>query len=117
FRGVAVETQFTLIDTAQEQLAFYGAVSMMFFGAIYYMVPRLTGRAWASPGLTVGHRLMVKAGLLILLASLGVGGWTQGVDLLNAKTSFTHILAHRNLCLLAGSVGNLILLGANLLLL
>ena len=61
FRGVAVETQFTFLSTAIEQLGIYGGVSMMFFGAIYYMVPRLTGAAWASPGLTAGHRVLVAS--------------------------------------------------------
>jgi cytochrome c oxidase cbb3-type subunit 1 len=117
FRSVAAETQFTLIDTAIEQLALYGAISMIFFGAIYFMLPRLTGRAWASSGLATGHRLLVKVGLVVLLVSLGVGGWTQGVDLLNPKTEFADIFGHLNLCLLAASAGQLVLLGANLLLL
>ncbi|HVS51450.1 MAG TPA: cbb3-type cytochrome c oxidase subunit I [Opitutaceae bacterium] len=116
FRGVAVETQFTVIDPALEQLALYGAISMLFFGAIYFMVPRLTGRAWTSSGLTLGHRFLVKIGLVILLVSLGVGGWTQGVDLLNAKTGFADILGHLNLCLLAASAAQLVLLAGNLLL-
>jgi cytochrome c oxidase cbb3-type subunit 1 len=117
FRGVAVETQFTLIPVAQEQLALYGAISMIFFGAIYFMVPRLTGRAWASPLLTVGHRFLVKAGVVVLVATLAVGGWTQGVDLLNPGTTFTDIVEHLNLCLLGATAAQLVLLAANLLLL
>jgi cytochrome c oxidase cbb3-type subunit 1 len=117
FRSVAVETQFTLLVSAQQQLALYGGISMIFFGAITFMVPSLTGVAWASSALSVGHRVTVKGGLLILLASLVVGGWTQAVDLLNAKTPFSDILGHLNLCLLAATAGQLVLLAANLLLL
>src|SRR5581483_10142425 len=41
FRGIAAVTQLTFFQTAQEQLALYGAASMMLFGGIYYMLPRL----------------------------------------------------------------------------
>jgi len=116
FRGIAVETQFTLFTTAQEQLALYGAVTMIFFGAIYFMLPRLTGRPWASSGLAVSHRLLVKVGLVLLLVTLAVGGWTQGVDLLNAKAVFPDILGHLNLCLLGATVAQVVLLLGNLLL-
>jgi cytochrome c oxidase cbb3-type subunit 1 len=115
FRHVAVETQFTLIPTAQQVLAFYGAATMMFFGAIYFMVPRITGRPWASSAFATGHRLLLKAGVLITVLALAVGGWTQGTDLLNAKVSFGDIFAHLNLCLLAVMVGQVVLLIANLL--
>lgn len=116
FRHVAVETQFTLVATAQQELALYGAISMIFFGGIYFMVPRLTGRPWASAGLATGHRLMVKLGVLLTIGGLAVGGWTQGSDLLNAKTPFADILGHLNLCLLIVVVGQAIALAANLLL-
>jgi cytochrome c oxidase cbb3-type subunit 1 len=117
FRSVAVETQFTFLATAQEQLALYGAISMIFFGAIYFMVPRLTGRPWASAGLATGHRLLAKAGVIAVIGGLAVGGWTQGSDLLNAKTPYAEILGHLNVTLLVVIVGQAVLLAANLLLL
>ena len=43
---------------------------MMFFGAIYYMVPRLTGNAWASTGLTAGHRVLVVFGVVVSVVTL-----------------------------------------------
>jgi cytochrome c oxidase cbb3-type subunit 1 len=117
FRGVAVDTQFTFFTVALEQLALYGGVSMIFFGAIYFMVPRLTGNAWASVGLTVGHRVMVTVGVLLLVVTLAVAGWSQGTDLLNAKTPFSDIIDHAKLPLLILSGAQLVLLGANILLL
>jgi cytochrome c oxidase cbb3-type subunit I len=117
FRGVALQTQFTFFDPALEQLALYGGLSMMFFGAIYYMVPRLTGRPWASAALVVGHRLVVTFGIVVLVVTLAVAGGTQGVDLLNAKTTFSDVFEHVRLSLLIASGAQLVLLGANLLLL
>jgi cytochrome c oxidase cbb3-type subunit 1 len=117
FRSIAAETQFTFLATAQEQLALYGGISMMFFGAIYFMVPRLTGRPWASAGLAIGHRFLVKMGVLLTVVGLAVGGWTQGSDLLNAKTPYADVLGHLNLSLVVVIVGQTITLAANLLLL
>ncbi len=117
FRGVAVETQFTLFYVALEQLGLYGAISMMFFGAIYFMVPRLTARPWASAALASGHRVLVMVGVLVLVAALAVGGWMQGDDLLDAKISFAQIFEHIRLPLLVATGAQLLLLGANLLLL
>jgi cytochrome c oxidase cbb3-type subunit 1 len=115
FRSVAVETQFTMVDAAQHQLAVYGGVSMMFFGAIYYMVPRLTGRAWSSSGLVVGHRLAAMVGVGLLVVSLAVAGWNQGSDLLDAKTAFADLAGHMGLPLLAAVAAQGLLLLGNLL--
>ena len=117
FRGVAVETQFTFVSNAVAQLGTYGAVSMMLFGAIYYMVPRLTGNAWASSGLTAGHSVLVIAGLVASVATLFVAGWTQGASLLNAKVPVSAIFGDVRLSLLMNSGAQIALIGANLLLL
>lgn len=117
FRSVAVETQFTFVGMALEQLALYGGVSMMLFGSIYFMVPRLTGHSWVSPVLTVGHRIIVSLGVIVLVATFAVAGWSQGVDLLDPKTSFSDILDHSRLPLLMLSGAQLVLLFGNTLLL
>ena len=67
FRGIAEQSQFTMLTAAVEQLGRYGGISMMFFGAIYYIVPRLTGTAWASGGLMMGHRALVLFGVAVLV--------------------------------------------------
>ena len=117
FRGVAVETQFTFFQAAIEQLGLYGAVSMLFFGAIYYMVPRLTGTVWASSGLAAGHRVLVIFGVAISVVTLAVAGLTQGSDLLNEKVAFADIFGRVRLSLLMNTFAQVLLLGANLLLL
>ncbi len=117
FRAIAVETQFTFLATALEQLGLYGGVSMLFFGAIYYMVPRLTGTTWASAGLGAGHRVLVIFGVVLSVVTLAVAGWTQGSALLDAKTTYAVIFGEVRLSLLINSGAQIILLGANLLLL
>jgi cytochrome c oxidase cbb3-type subunit I len=115
FRAVAVETQFTFLSTAIEQLGIYGGISMMFFGAIYYMVPRLTGTAWASSGLTSGHRILVGFGVAVSVVTFAVAGLTQGDDLLNARISISHIFQNIRLSLLLNTGAQLVLVGSNLL--
>lgn len=115
FHGVALATQFTFVAVAQRELALYGAISMIFFGAIYFALPRLTGRPWASGGLISGHRLLVTLGIIGLVVALAFAGWKQGADLLNAEKSFADILAGLRPVLLAVTAAQAVLLAANLL--
>jgi cytochrome c oxidase cbb3-type subunit 1 len=117
FRGIAVQTQFTFVTAAFEQLGAYGALSMMFFGGIYYMVPRVTGAAWASPAMVGGHRVLVISGVVLSIVTFTVAGLTQGGDLLDPRISLAHIFSSIRLSLLINSGAQLILLAANLLLL
>lgn len=116
FRGVAIETQFTLITPALETLGLYGAISMIFYGAITYMVPRVAGQAWSSAALLAGHRILVMVGILLLVVALTAAGWAQETALHDAKDSLGAILTGMKTWLLLATVANLILLGANFLL-
>lgn len=117
FRGVAAHSQFTFVTVALEQLTYYGAISMLFFGAIYYMVPRLTGRGWALPGLGAAHLVTAATGLVLALAALAVAGETQGTLLLEAKATYAEIFGRLSVPLMAHTGAQLVLLAANLLLL
>ena len=116
YRSVALVTQFTHFDAAQQQLALYGGFSLIILGCIYYAVPRLTGRAWASSGLATGHRVTVTLGVAGLVISLAMAGWLQGHDLNDPKISFAEIATHTRPWLLAVVAAQGLLLGANLLL-
>ncbi len=117
FRGVAAHTQFTLFDAALQQLGLYGALSMLFFGGIYYVLPRLAGHAWASGSLIGGHRVLVTAGIVISLVALAFAGNAQGEGLLNDKAGFGDILVKMRGALLANTAAQAMLLVANLMLL
>lgn len=117
FRSVAMESQFTFMATALEQLGLYGGISMMFFGAIYYMVPRLAGNAWASGALLSGHRVLVMSGVVASVITLAAAGWSQSAGLLDSSVSFSAIFGNLRLPLLLNTAAQFILLSANLLLL
>lgn len=117
FRVIAVQTQFTFLATALDQLGLYGAISMMFFGAIYYMVPRIVGAPWASGAMVTGHRISVIIGILMLVGGLAAAGMMQAGDLLNPKASFADIIARIRTPLLLVTGAQMVLISANLLLL
>jgi len=116
FRAVAMETQFTFLSTALEQLGLYGGISMMLFGALYFMTPRLAGEGWASSSLVTGHRVLAGLGVLLLVATLAVAGWTQASDLLDAKVPFGDIVSHLRVALMLNTAAHGMLLTANLFL-
>ena len=115
-RSFAVITQFTYFTQAQQQLALYGGVSMLFFGALYFAVPRLTGKTWASAALIGGHASTAILGVLLLVISLGVAGWTQGQALLKPAVTFPEIAAATRPWLLLATAAYAVLLVGNLML-
>ncbi len=116
-RGVAEVTQFTHFDEAQQTLAFYGAISMMLLGGIYYALPRLTGRPWAWAGAVRAHLVLTAAGIVVLVAALAIGGVVQGRDLNEPAVTFAEIATHTHPWLLLASLAQAVLLLGNLLLL
>ncbi len=116
-RGVAEVTQFTHFDEAQQTLAFYGAVSTMLLGGIYYALPRLTGRPWAWAGLVRAHLILTSAGIVVLVAALAIGGVIQGRDLNEASVTFAEIAADTRPWLLLASLAQAALLLGNVFLL
>lgn len=114
-RGVAVATEWTLLDAAQAQLAVYGAATFILLGAIYFAVPRILGRAWASSGCVTGHWVLSLVGLLISVVALAGGGWTQSKELADAHVAFADITAHLSPWLLVAAAGQAVLLLGNLL--
>lgn len=89
-RGPASITQFTYFQQAQLQLSL-ASFSLIIFAAIYYLAPRLYGAAWPSSALVRAHYLASLIGLAVLVTSLAVAGWRQGVALGDAEVSFIEI--------------------------
>jgi len=116
-RGVAEVTQFTHFDEAQQELAFYGAVSMLLLGGLYYALPRLTGRPWAYGGLVRAHFVLTAGAVAVRVVALGAAGLVQGTALNDAAVTFPEIAARTHTWLLLASAAQAVLLLGNLLLL
>jgi len=115
-RGVAELTQYTLIDQAQVELGIVAGISLLLTGALYFAVPRLLNRPWASGALVNGHLALTVIGLAIVLASLVIGGWAQAHDLADPKVGFAAISEHLAPWLTGVVAGQVVLLLGNLLL-
>lgn len=108
-RGFAVHAQFTLISDLRDWLLFYGCFSLMMFGAAYFIVPRLMGRAWRSGALVRAHFGASALGLLLLTGTLFAAGWSQGTMLNNPAVPFAEITKSLLPWLTARSVGLMLL--------
>ena len=89
--GIAALTQFTYVTAAQVQLGLYGFFSMVVFGAIYYIVPRILNTPWASAPLVDVHFWSSAIGVVVLVGALAVGGITQGSMLADPSVAFTEV--------------------------
>jgi cytochrome c oxidase cbb3-type subunit I len=75
---VYVTTQFTFVNEAMNQMHWYAFVTMSFFGAIYFFVPRMVGRSWPSGALITAHYWSSVAGIIIVVTTLVLAGIVQG---------------------------------------
>jgi cytochrome c oxidase cbb3-type subunit 1 len=115
-RGVALATQFTFFDVAQQQLALAGGISLLLFGSVYFAVPRLAGRPWASSSLMRGHFTLAVLGAALLVFSLAAAGIAQGGALNDASVPFSEIADRTRTWLLLATAADALILFGNLLL-
>ena len=114
-RSVAALLQFTYFAQAQQHLAFYGAITVLLFGGIYFAVPRLLDRPWASGPLVGGHSVLLLLGVSLLVFALSVAGYLQGRALLAPGAQFSDIAASTRPWLLAATAAQALLLFGNLI--
>jgi cytochrome c oxidase cbb3-type subunit I len=114
FQHFAARVQFTYFPIAQLKLALVGAFSFPIFGALYYLVPRITGMAWPCARLIRAHFGLMLLGLVVTVVSLAGAGWVQGHGLGEPDMSFPAIAASTRPWLLAATAGEGLLLLASL---
>jgi len=83
---------FTHYTVAHAHLGVYGFYAMIMFGATYYIVPRLTGREWASGRMIRWHFWLTAIGITLYFTSLSIGGWYQGLALIDPNVPFIKIV-------------------------
>jgi cytochrome c oxidase cbb3-type subunit 1 len=102
-------THFTHYTVAHAHLGAYGFFTMIMFGLMYYMIPRLTGREWASPTLIRIHFWCAAIGITVYFVSLSIAGWWQGRMLNNPNVGFDKIIAYILPFLAARSIAGVLL--------
>lgn len=115
-RGVARIVQFTWFTQAQSQLALSGAFSLVMFGALYFIVPRLVNQAWPSIGLIRLHFVGALLGTFGIVAGLAIAGVVQGSGLAEASMTLADISARTRPWILLATAAQALLLLSNLVL-
>jgi cytochrome c oxidase cbb3-type subunit 1 len=91
-RSVNRILQFTWGTTARTDLFLIGFVTLVCFGAIYYVLPRLVGRSWKYTRLIQWHFWFSIIALGTLVFDLTIAGVLQGFGLMDPKVPFAAVL-------------------------
>ncbi len=82
-RGPDSVTHFTLFGTATNEMLLYSFYSMVMFGAIYYITPRLVGCEWLSASLIRVHFLCAAYGgglAVVVMLFSGIAAGMRALD-------------------------------------
>ncbi|WP_221030848.1 cbb3-type cytochrome c oxidase subunit I [Actomonas aquatica] len=80
-RSWAEVTHFTHYTVGHAHWGMYAFFTMVMFGSIYYILPRLLLKEWPSAALITAHFWATAIGILIYVAALSIGGVEQGLAL------------------------------------
>jgi len=114
---VASVTNLTWFTVAQWQLNVFGFFAMALFGAIYYIVPRVTGMEWPRANFVKSHFWCAAIGIVVIAISLAIGGIVQGFDWHDLKMTNVEVAKSQLNFLRISTLGELLILIGNLLLL
>ncbi len=109
--------QFTYVSEARTLLMILGVFAPAMFAAIYFLVPRATGKPWAVSGLVTQHFRFWALGLLLIAVGFVGAGLQQSTLFFAPDVQFTQIDPILKVWLLLTSAGfGLQLLGSVFLL-
>ena len=113
-RTLSCVTEFTLATVGHTQLGLFGFISMVFFGGLYFIIPRLLDREWLFIRLIKSHFWLSLVGFGLLLADLTIGGILQGFALQDAKIPMDAVNDMLSPFLLGQSIAVFLIVIANL---
>jgi cytochrome c oxidase cbb3-type subunit 1 len=87
-RSVAAYVNFTQVNAAYSHLGLYAFFSMIMFGSMYYIVPRLVGREWRYATLIKLHFWASVYGIGLMTLMMLAGGMVEGMNQENAQLPF-----------------------------
>jgi cytochrome c oxidase cbb3-type subunit I len=113
-RSVNTITHFTHFTVGHSHLGMYAFVTITLFGGIYFAMPRVVQREWPYPGLIAAHFWLVLIGMTVYIVSLTIGGWLQGLAMLDPARPFMDSVAVTLPWLKARSVGGALMVAGHL---
>lgn len=100
-REVNEITHFTHLTVGHAHHGLYAFFTMVAFGSIYFMLPRLLRREWPSALLIHLHFWCVAVGITLMVVALHVGGWLQGLEMNDPSIPFLDVVKHTQVWLKA----------------
>jgi len=82
-------TQFSYSGYGLDILGIYGVFSLCAFGAIYFIVPRITRREWLSRRFITWHFYFSLYGVLAIVTCAIIGGMSQGQGIEDLSQPFS----------------------------
>ena len=113
-RSINTITHFTHFTVAHAHLGLYGFVTMVMFGAIYFVMPRIMAWEWPYPRLIEWHFWLVVVGFAIYFVGLTIGGVLQGLAMVDATRPFMDSVTVTLPYLEARSVGGTLMTAGHL---
>ena len=108
-RSINTITHFTHFTVAHAHLGLYGFVTMVMFGAFYFIMPRIRGWEWPYPKLIAAHFWLVAIGFALYFVSLTWAGIEQGMAMLDASRPFIDSVAITQPGLIGRSIGGAVM--------
>jgi cytochrome c oxidase cbb3-type subunit 1 len=87
-RSIAQYTNFSQASIGYSHLGLYAFYTMIIFGSMYYIIPRLIGREWRYASLIKLHFWGSAYGIGLMTLMLLWGGLSQGGDMENTALPF-----------------------------
>jgi cytochrome c oxidase cbb3-type subunit 1 len=112
-RSTARYLHFTEATNAYTNLGLYAFFTMVMFGSMYYIVPRLVGREWRYATLIKLHFWGAAYGIGLMTLLLFVGGIVQGVSANDATLTFNESVQGTMPYLRGQIIAILLLIGAH----
>lgn len=107
FQEVAHFTHYTI---GHAHLGVYAFLSMILFGAMYYIMPRLAKWEWPYPKLIKVHFWTASIGIAIYVIAMSIGGWFQGLQMNDPSIPFIQTVINTNPYLWGRTIGGTLML-------
>jgi cytochrome c oxidase cbb3-type subunit 1 len=93
-RNVSEVVHFTHAIVGHSHHGLYAFFTMVMFGSIYYMLPRILRKEWPSAMLISIHFWTTAVGVIVMVIALSVVGAREGLEMNNANIPFIDVVKH-----------------------